>query len=214
MKPLLFQHLSSLVLILIWIYQTLGTGHWFLTACFTAVFVILFLWKQFFFLIKNDESILHENQLKLLQESLNRLLHFNEAEAEDLCFHSLVLFFFSFCSLCRFFAAVSWLNGLNVLHLVCRWSVHQKHGSRVHGLPPGHLPAQHEPQCVGSPVQPGASCGQHRNGQQLRRHQRLWVHSVSYWFNARSRNNGLKNDSNSAGSSCFALRWGFKWACN
>lgn len=102
MKPLLFQHLSSLVLILIWIYQTLGTGHWFLTACFTAVFVILFLWKQFFFLIKNDESILHENQLKLLQESLNRLLHFNEAKAEDLCFHSLVGFFFQFLQFVSF----------------------------------------------------------------------------------------------------------------
>lgn len=131
------------------------------------------------------QSILHENQLKLLQDSLNLLLHSNALVVlcfyilDDLCFHSLVcFFFFSFCSLCRFFAAVSWLNGsvnvgLNVLRPVCRRAVHQKHGSRVHGLPPGHLPAQHEPQRVGSPVQPGASCGQHRNGQQLRRHQRL-----------------------------------------
>lgn len=56
---------------------------------------------------------------------------------------------------------------------VFRWFVHQKHRSGVHRFPSRHLPAQHQPKRLWSPVQPGASRGQHRDSQQLRCHQRL-----------------------------------------
>ncbi|KAL0175164.1 hypothetical protein M9458_031132, partial [Cirrhinus mrigala] len=51
--------------------------------------------------------------------------------------------------------------------------VYKKHGSRIYSFPLGHISPQHESECHGSAFQPGSTCRQHRDSQQLCCHQCL-----------------------------------------